>query len=194
MEKILKQPVYLLFWSESQKILPFLSVRILPHHQRVLCSSLNIMNGLDEISPAHIFSRSIHGEGFRMRRSFENGILDYRKYDSCLENALTVESPESLCKIALNRLRWPSRLEDIFREKYENVIKKYMGTAFTLAVKDQDFPMLQFICEHFSPDASALASAIDQCIEKEWGEGNAFLIEAKHKSFSKKTFDFDLDF
>ena len=97
-------------------------------------------------------------------------------------------------KIALNRLRWPSRLEDIFREKYENVIKKYMGTAFTLAVKDQDFPMLQFICEHFSPDASALASAIDQCIEKEWGEGNAFLIEAKHKSFSKKTFDFDLDF
>ncbi|WP_187307169.1 hypothetical protein [Anaerobutyricum hallii] len=54
--------------------------------------------------------------------------------------------------------------------------------------------MLQFICEHFSPDASALASAIDQCIEKEWGEGNAFLIEAKHKSFSKKTFDFDLDF
>ena len=149
---------------------------------------------LDEISPAHIFSRSIHGEGFRMRKSFENGILNYRKYDSCLENALTVESPESLCKIALNRLRWPSRLEDIFREKYENVIKKYMGTAFTLAVKDQDFPMLQFICEHFSPDASALASAIDQCIEKEWGEGNAFLIEAKHKSFSKKTFDFDLDF
>ena len=70
----------------------------------------------------------------------------------------------------------------------------YKRQAFTLAVKDQDFPMLQFICEHFSPDASALASAIDQCIEKEWGEGNAFLIEAKHKSFSKKTFDFDLDF
>lgn len=45
-----------------------------------------------------------------------------------------------------------------------------MGTAFTLAVKDQDFPMLQFICEHFSPDASALASAIDQCIEKKNGE------------------------
>ena len=91
----------------------------------------------------------------------------YRKYDSCLENALTVESPESLCKIALNRLRWPSRLEGIFREKYENVIKKYMGTAFTLAVKDQDFPMLQFICDHFSPSPH---------------------------SFSKKTFDFDLDF
>ena len=85
-------------------------------------------------------------------------------------------------------------VKSFVREKYENVIKKYMGTAFTLAVKDQDFPMLQFICEHFSPDASALASAIDQCIEKEWGEGNAFLIEAKHKSFSKKTFDFDLDF
>lgn len=149
---------------------------------------------LDEISPAHIFSRSIHGEGFRMRKSFENGVLDYRKYDSCFENALTVESPESLCKIALNRLLWPSRLEGIFREKYENVIEKYMDTAFALAVKDQDFPLLEFICEHFSPDAATLSAAIDLCIEKEWGEGNAFLIEAKHKTFSQKTFDFDLDF
>lgn len=149
---------------------------------------------LDEISPAHIFSRSIHGEGFRMRKSFENGVLDYRKYDSCLENALTVESPESLCKIALNRLYWSSRLESIFREKYKNVIKKYIDTAFTLIVKEQDFPMLQFICEHFSPDAATLSSAIDLCIEKKWSEGNAFLIEAKHKIFSKKTFDFDLDF
>ena len=149
---------------------------------------------LDEISPAHIFSRSIHGEGFRMRKSFENGILDYRKYDSCFENALTVESPESLCKIALNRLRWSSRLESVFREKYENAIKKYMDTAFALAVKEQDFPLLQFICEHFSPDAITLSAAIDLCIEKEWGEGNAFLIEEKHNTFSQKTFDFDLDF
>ena len=114
-----------------------------------------------------------------MRKSFENGVLNYRKYDSCLENALTVESPESLCKIALNRLRWPSRLEGIFREKYENVIKKYMGTAFTLAVKDQDFPMLQFICEHFSPDASALASAIDQCIRKRMGRRKRFFNRSK---------------
>lgn len=149
---------------------------------------------LDEISPAHIFSRSIHGEGFRMRKSFENRILDYRKYDSCLENALTVESPESLCKIALNRLRWPSRLENISREKYENVIKKYMDTALALAVKEQNFPLLQFICTHFSPDISNLSTAIELCIEKEWGEGNAFLLETKHKTFSKKTFDFDLDF
>ena len=69
-----------------------------------------------------------------------------------------------------------------------------MDTAFTLAVKEQDFSMLQFICKHFSPDATALSTAIDLCIDKEWGEGNAFLIEAKHKTFSEKTFDFDLDF
>lgn len=149
---------------------------------------------LDEISPAHIFSRSIHGEGFRMRRSFENGILDYRKYDSCFENALTVESPESLCKIALNRLRWPSQLENDFKEKYEATLKKYIDIAFGLAVKTQDFSLLQFICEHLSPDSQALSAAIDLCIEKEWSEGNAFLIEAKHKTFSKKTFDFDLNF
>ena len=42
---------------------------------------------LDEISPAHIFSRSIHGEGFRMRKCFENGRINYEKYDQCFENA-----------------------------------------------------------------------------------------------------------
>ena len=149
---------------------------------------------LDEISPAHIFSRSIHGEGFRMRRSFENGILDYRKYDSCFENALTIESSESLCKIALNRLLWPSRLGNDFKEKYETTIKEHIDTAFALAINEQDFSLLQFICEHFSPDSQVLSAAIDLCIEKEWSEGNAFLIEAKHKIFSKKTFDFDLNF
>lgn len=129
-----------------------------------------------------------------MRKSFENGILDYRKYDSCFENALSVESSESLCKIALNRLRWPSRLENHFKATYEAAIQKRMDTAFTLAVTNRDFPMLQFICGHFSPDSHVLSTAIDLCIEKEWGEGNAFLIEEKHKTFSKKTFDFDLDF
>ena len=148
---------------------------------------------LDEISPAHIFSRSIHGEGFRMRKSFDNGVLDYRKYDSCLENALTVESPENLCKIALNRLRWSSCLDAVFKGKYEAVVKKYMNTAFSLAIRMDDFLLLQFICEHFSPNMPALSAAMDECIEKDWSEGNAFLMEQKHKTFSAKTFDFDLD-
>ena len=149
---------------------------------------------LDEISPAHIFSRSIHGEGFRMRKSFENGILNYRKYDSCFDNALTVESPESLCKIALNRLRWPSRLENVFKEKYETAIETHLNTAFSLTIKSKDFSLLQFICEHFSPDMTVLSEAMEHCIETDWSEGNAFLMEQKHNTFSEKTFEFDLDF
>ena len=70
-----------------------------------------------------------------MRKSFENSVLNYRKYDSCFDNALTVESPESLCKIALNRLRWPSGLENIFKEKYETAIETHLNTAFSLAIR-----------------------------------------------------------
>ena len=149
---------------------------------------------LDEISPAHIFSRSIHGEGFRMRKSFNNGIIDYRKYDSCFDNALTVESSENLCKIALNRLRWSSCLDTVFKEKYEIAVNKHMDTAFSLAIKSKDFPLLEFICKYFTPDMVLLSDAIDKCIENDWSEGNAFLIEQKHNTFSAKTFDFDLDF
>ena len=79
---------------------------------------------LDEISPAHIFSRSIHGEGFRMRKCFENGRINYEKYDQCFENALKVESANTLCRIAIARLRWPAGLKEEARTLYEHCIER----------------------------------------------------------------------
>lgn len=149
---------------------------------------------LDEISPAHIFSRSINGEGFRMRKSFQNGILDYDKYDACFENALVSESPDALCRIALCRLRYPAHLKNSYREKYEAAVRKFLPTALRQAVKAQDFSLLTWVCRNFSPDGEELSAAIGECIASGWGEGNSFLIEEKHHRFTKKTFDFDLDF
>lgn len=39
-----------------------------------------------------------------------------------------------------------------------------------------------------------LSEAMEHCIETDWSEGNAFLMEQKHNIFSEKTFEFDLDF
>ena len=36
---------------------------------------------LNEITPAHVFTRSIEGEGFRMRHSFQDHHLDFTRYD-----------------------------------------------------------------------------------------------------------------
>ncbi|MCI6858238.1 MAG: leucine-rich repeat domain-containing protein [Eubacterium sp.] len=149
---------------------------------------------LDEISPAHIFSRSIHGEGFRMRKCFQNNILDFGKYDACFANALKSESDETLCKIALNRLIYPVNLPGGQKENYEKALRERLETAFELSIQDKNFSLLSFLCSRFSPDTKLLSPAIESCIRADWGEGSAFLMEQKHKNFTAKTFDFNLDF
>lgn len=148
---------------------------------------------LDEISPAHLFSRSIHGEGFRMRKSFQGHNIDYYKYDSCFENALTIESESVLCRIALNRLRWPNNLEEAFRHRYEKTVNTYFDTALSLIIKEQDYDMLLFLFTAFHPDSSAFTQAISQTIDADWGKATAALMEMTQKihSTAKKSFDFD---
>lgn len=146
---------------------------------------------LDEISPAHIFSRSIHGEGFRMRKCFENGRINYEKYDQCFENALKVESANTLCRIAIARLRWPAGLKEEARTLYEHALKENLRTAITLAVRDRDLALLLFLCRYFS--AGDYGEAIASCVDADWGEGSARLMEEQHRngSFSRKSFSFD---
>lgn len=148
---------------------------------------------LDEISPAHIFSRSIHGEGFRMRKCFENQIVDYKKYDQCFENALAVESEKSLCQISLLRLRWPNDLKSDFENDYENTLRSHLNVAIKDAVSRKDLELLLFLCTRLSFSTEDYTQAITACTEADWAAGAAGLMEAKHRhgSFLEKTFDFD---
>lgn len=146
---------------------------------------------LDEISPAHIFSRSIHGEGFRMRKCFENGKVNYMKYDQCMENALKVESKETLCTIAMTRLRWPNGLTSDFQSVYEQVLCDNMSAAIRMTIAEKDLEQLVFLCSYWSD--SDYTQATTACINADWGEGSARLIEEQHRhgSFADKPFSFD---
>lgn len=146
---------------------------------------------LDEISPAHLFSRSIHGEGFRMRKCFENGRVNYEKYDQCFENALKLESDESLCQITFTRLRWPNGLKEKARVLYEDALKARLHTAVSMAVRDKDLQLLLFLCRYFTGED--YSQAISACVAADWGEGSARLMEEKHQngSFARKSFSFD---
>lgn len=148
---------------------------------------------LDEISPAHIFSRSIHGEGFRMRKCFENQIVDYKKYDQCFENALAVESEKSLCQIALARLRWPNQLDNQQAILYENTLRNHLSIAVKEAISNKDLELLLFLCNKLSFQTKEYTQTINACTEADWAAGAAGLMEEKHKhsSFAAKTFDFD---
>lgn len=147
---------------------------------------------LDEISPAHIFSRSIHGEGFRMRKCFENNQLNYEKYDSCFENALKVESKETICHIAFYRLYWHHALKEDAKLRYEEALKHYLTTAIDMSIREKDLSFLLFLCPYFS-GTDDYTYAISSCIHADWSEGSARLMEEKHRNgtFAKKDFSFE---
>lgn len=143
---------------------------------------------LDEVTPAHLFSRSINGEGFRMRKCFENGQLSYAKYDACFPNALKTESGKVLCRTALTRLRWPAGLSEESRILYESALRQHSGIGLDMVISWRDTDYLSLLS-----DIVPGTEALDLCIRKDWSEGSALLMEklASRQNFAHKSFDFE---
>lgn len=174
-----------------------ITVQFIPDGASVIDSSIyfpEYYEMLDEIAPAHIFSRSVEGEGYRMRNCFRDGMLNYEEYDKCYDKTMAEESDENLCRIAENRLRWPVHLKDFYREQYRKALEKRMKIALRISVRERDLETLQYLCEAFKIDTMLLDQAMDQAIGQEWAEGASFFMEVKSKASKEESFDFDLDF
>lgn len=126
-----------------------------------------------------------------MRKCFENGRINYGKYDQCIENALKVESEEILCRISITRLRWPNGLSSDFRVIYAQILHDNMSAAIRMSIAEKDLEQLLFLCSYWG--TSEYTEAISSCIDADWGEGSARLMEEKHSnsSFAQKQFTFD---
>lgn len=149
---------------------------------------------LDEVSPAHLFSRSINGEGYRMRKCFRDKILDYGRYDQCFPSALRTESDLDLCRIALARLCHPADLSPKAREAYLSAIRDRAAVCLELAVGRKSTDLLNYICREADPSPDILSSAYGLAKEGNWGEGAAILTEEIHRRYQKPAYEFDLDF
>ena len=146
---------------------------------------------LDEIFPAHIFSRTINGTGFRMRKCFQDNRLDFDKYDQCFEAAVREESPETLCRICLGRLVRPTDLKAGARRLYEEALEQRLGPALTMSIEEKNAETLSWLCRTFSPDRRLLTDSRNLCLEKDWSQGAALLMEMSRPADPKKRFSFD---
>lgn len=174
------------------------------HLQSVTCALFfpEFYEWMDEVTPAHLFSRSIHGEGFRMRKCFQNDVLRFGKYDACFENAVKTETAKSLCRIAICRLLWPKDLPASCRALYEEALATHYDTALGLAIADRNTTILGLLYDlgrEHPPGrgpfgaAGSPETARERCIAADWGEGAAFWMEktAERQGFARKTFDFE---
>lgn len=146
---------------------------------------------LHENTPAHIFNHSIEGVGYRYRQCFDQGVLTFAEYDAAFDKADAEESPEGLCRVALDRLGSPVQLSEEARTRYGAYLAAHAGDAVAVVLADRDITALQALAGVL--DVPARRQAALACGQAQWTEGAALLLAGTPggERKPKKTYDFD---
>lgn len=140
----------------------------------------------DEIAPAHLFGRNIEGEGFRARQCVREGVVDFKLYDTIFPKACAEEKEQTLCALAMNRLRYPAELGKAERNLYEAYISDHADAVCAGAVRERDEETVWFLCEQKLMTAQNLELCIRLASEADWVKGAAGFLRAKEQFFAPK--------
>lgn len=147
---------------------------------------------LDENTPAHIFNHSIEGEGYRYRQCFDGARLNASEYDHAFEQACVGETPEKLCRLAMERIRYPYDLSPEARDTYLNYLRDHPLTALSPYIDAHNLDGLRFIYELGILDDASRTAAAETCGQRGFGAGAAlFLSHSKSARHSSKQYSFD---
>lgn len=141
----------------------------------------------DEIAPAHLFGRNIEGEGFRARQCFREGIYDFSQYDTIFPKACAEEQEKTLCRMAMNRLRYPVGLSEEAKGLYENYVSRHVEYICKQAVQGRELEPVTFLCERGLLDRAGMQYCIRCATEAEWAEGTVLLLHLQENYFPEKT-------
>lgn len=150
----------------------------------------------DEIAPAHIFGCNVTGEGFRARQCFDQGVVDYMRYDEVFAKATVSEGKEILCRYAMNRLCYPVNLSEAHQKEYMDYLKENEGYLMKYMVQNRRLFELQFGMEHQIFSEKMVEQAISQATNCDWSEGALSMMQWKHQYYGhfqnkKKRYAFD---
>ena len=100
---------------------------------------------LEDLSPAHIFQRRIHGAGYSYRQCFDGGMLDFRQYDAALTELLERHDFSVAARVAARRLALPYALSDAAEAAYRAVLQAHGGALAQSCARTGDAAALTFL-------------------------------------------------
>lgn len=133
----------------------------------------------DEIAPAHIFGRKISGEGFRARQCFHNDMIDFPQYDKIFKKASVEESPQTLCWLAFDRLRYPHQLSESDKSQYAAYILAHGETLCQQLVHDKRLDDLLFLLQELLLSPQNIQYVLTLAAQNNWSEGSAGILHWK---------------
>lgn len=142
----------------------------------------------EEIGPAHIFQMDVHGEGYRARQLFNDGVIDAAGYDAVFDAAKALESTYTLSKMAAGRLQYPVKLSEEARTAYTEFIKDNISYVLEWIVKEKRLDIIEFMASGNILDEKGLGMALKLAGRYDWTTGSAAIIElgSRHARELKK--------
>lgn len=140
----------------------------------------------DEIAPAHIFGRSIAGEGFRARQSFQDGIIDFHQYDKIFQKACAEESVLTSCLIAFYRLYFPIHLSPQYKTPYENYILANAQALCRHFIKNRQLESLYFLFQQKLVSQNTVPDILAMAVQAGWSEAGASILRWKQAFYPDK--------
>jgi len=145
-----------------------------------------------EDTPAKQLFTRYHGAGGDYRQCFYNRELDYKKYDELLYRAVAEDTVETVGKMALGRLRFPYKLSEEAKKKYENYLREHIKEVLLFLIEDDDMENIRFLIKDKNTSMEAYDEAIECASKQGKTEILSFLMDEKRKAFPKKKKTFDL--
>ena len=140
---------------------------------------------LEDLSPAHIFQRRIHGAGYSYRQCFDGGVLNFRQYDAALSELLERHDFSVAARVAVRRLAVPFALSDAAKADYLAVLRTHGGNLAQSCAKAGETAALTFLLSLGVLSAADVDAACTSAREAEQTAALSVLLSAVGKTQSK---------
>ena len=140
---------------------------------------------LEDLSPAHIFQRRIHGAGYSYRQCFDGGVLNFRQYDAALSELLERHDFSVAARVAVRRLAVPFALSDAAKADYLAVLRTHGGNLAQSCAKAGETAALTFLLSLGVLSAADVDAACTSAREAEQTAALSVLLPAAGKTQSK---------
>lgn len=132
---------------------------------------------LELLAAPHIFQTRIQGGGYACRQCVQNGVVDFGAYDGCLDRLLAEHDFSAVCRMALDRLRWPLRLSAGAGASYRSALSDHGEEAVALLLGRRDGEGLAFLLSQRLLSPAQRAAACDAARQRGNTEALALLLE-----------------
>lgn len=133
-----------------------------------------------------------YGVGNYYRQAIGNDGLEYETYDSLFQRAKNELTEEMLIQIAMNRLFYPEGLVEEYKKAYESYVKEKHQEICSFLIEEKDMENFSRLLEQVTFTKEMIERMLAIAYEENQTEAAGYLLEYKHKHWSKQKMEFEL--